>query len=445
MESRSLIALARKDADAVLGPDGKKKEKPDAYQRTDADDKPKAVGLAAVARILREPPWADVLAYNERTTEMIFTGEPPCLTAHKSFPAPIVDPDFTSVVEWFNNQCNLNAPYTSVEKGVYRAATLASFDPVRDYLEKLEWDETDRLRDWLACYFGADDDDWTQAIGSRWLISAVARVYSPGCQADSILIAEGPQGIGKSSAFRALVPNDDWFACDLPDIKHKDAVHHLLGPWIVELSELDALSRKEATAIKSFVSCRVDRARLSYGRVSTNHKRRVVFCGSTNEDAWNTDATGGRRYWPFKVRDAIDVGALTRDRDQLWAEAVHRYKAGELWHLDDAKLVGLAESEQRQRFKASTWLEPIEQYALQKLAEPGYVTIAGVLADVMEMELGHQDQRSQNEAARCLQHLGWHRVQKRIGLPGKKRRQWVYEPSPDTTTEPVSGRASGDR
>jgi predicted P-loop ATPase len=372
----------------------------------------------------------------------VFTKKPPCDTAHKGFPAAVVDADFTSIVSAFDAQ-DLALSYENAVKAAMRAGTFRSFDPVCDYLEKLEWDGADRLQGWLACYFGADSDDWTQAIGPRWLISAVARVFEPGCQVDSILIAEGPQGIGKSSAFRALV-KDDWFACDLPDIKHKDAIHHLLGPWIVELSELDALSRREASAIKAFVSRRFDRARLSYGRVATNHPRRVVFCGSTNEDAWNSDATGGRRFWPFKVRSPIDVAAIERDRDQIWAEAVHRYQKHERWHLDDGKLVELAGEEQRQRFRASTWLEPIKQYATDRFEEDGHVTVAGILSDVMDLELGRQDQRSQNEAARCLQHLGWHRMQKRVGPPGKKRRQWVYEPSPDTTTPPVSDGTSGD-
>ena len=89
----------------------------------------------------------------------------------------------------------------------------------------------------------------------------------------------------------------------MPDIKHKDSVHHLLGPWIIELDELDALNRKEATSIKGFISRRVDRARLSYRKTTSNYPRRVVFCGSTNEDMYNTDATGGRRFWPFRVRE----------------------------------------------------------------------------------------------------------------------------------------------
>jgi len=251
------------------------------------------------------------------------------------------------------------------------------------------------------------------------MIAAVARAYEPGCQVDTILIAEGAQGIGKSSAFRALAVRDEWFACDLPDIKHKDAVHHVLGPWIIELDELDALSRKEATSVKSYVSRRTDRARLSYGKLSTNHPRRVVFCGTTNEDTYNTDATGGRRYWPFKVRRQIDVSAIERDRDQLWAEAVHCYRNGEPWYFDEPALQKIAKAEQDKRFKPSPWLALIEGYVTGKTE----VIVSDILKDCLEVSKAHQSQKDMNEAVRCLQHLGW--KQKQVRRDGKRLR--VYE------------------
>jgi predicted P-loop ATPase len=326
---------------------------------------------------------------------------------------------------------DLALAYETAIKAAIRAGTHRTFDPVRAYLEGLTWDGKERIACWLETYFGAGVDDsdefeaqaeertWNQQIGKRWLISAVARVYDPGCQVDTILIAEGAQGIGKSSAFRALAVQDAWFACDLPDIKHKDAVHHVLGPWIIELDELDALSRKEATSVKSYVSRRTDRARLSYGKLSTNHPRRVVFCGTTNEDVYNSDATGGRRFWPFKVRRSIDVSAIERDRDQLWAEAVACYLAGELWHLEDEALQRIAKAEQDKRFKPSPWLALIDDYVMGK----SEVTVSDILENCLDMAKAHQGQRDMNEAVRCLQHVGW--TQKQVRRDGKRVRVYV--------------------
>jgi predicted P-loop ATPase len=399
---------------------GKKKEEPQK----------RAALLADAVRILRESKW-DCLAYNERTTELVWLGKPPCDTAHAAFPAALTDADFTSIVSAFDSQ-DLKLSYENAYKASVRAGTFRGFDPVRSYLDGLEWDGEVRLTWWLETYFGAgvdesDDEEaqveertWNQQIGKRWMISAVARVYEPGCQVDTILIAEGPQGIGKSSAFRALAVQDEWFACDLPDIKHKDAVHHVLGPWLIELSELDALSRKEATSVKSYVSRRTDRARLSYGKLSTNHPRRVVFCGTTNEDVYNSDATGGRRFWPFKVRRPIDVSALEQDRDQLWAEAVHCYRAGELWHLEEEALQKIAKTEQDKRFKPSPWLALIEDYVTGRTE----VTVSDILKDCLDVSKAHQSQRDMNEAVRCLQHLGWRPRQ--VRRPDGKRER-VYE------------------
>ncbi len=388
------------------------------------------VNLPAAVRRLAEDDWQS-LRLNARTGELVFVERPPCETAHRSFPAALVDADFTSIVTAFDSE-NATVARETVIQAAMRAASFRSFDPVKDYLDALTWDLEERLPWWLQTYFGAevdrnDDEDgqkkqaqWTREIGRRWMIGAVARVYDPGCQVDTILIAEGPQGVGKSSAFRALAVRDDWFATDLPDIRTKDAVHHLLGPWIIELDELDALSRKEATSVKSFVSRRTDRARLSYERLATNHPRRVVFCGTTNEDAYNSDATGGRRFWPFKVCGAIDVAGILKDRDQLWAEAVAQYKAGVHWHIDSDDLESIAQAEQQKRFKASPWLDEVERFLTGKTE----VGVSDIL-EHLDIPKGQRGQHHLNEAVRCLQHLGWKRTQVRRG--GRRVRVYLND------------------
>src|SRR6185369_14361928 len=110
------------------------------------------------------------------------------------------------------------------------------FHPVREYLDGLAWDGTKRLDRWLAAYLGAADTPYTQAVGERWMISAVARIYRPGCQADSVLILEGQQGIKKSSALAEL--GSPWFSDRLSEFGSKDAAMEMAGIWIIELAEL---------------------------------------------------------------------------------------------------------------------------------------------------------------------------------------------------------------
>ena len=218
--------------------------------------------------------------------------------------------------------------------------------PVRERLNGLKWDGTARLDSWLTDYLGVEpatgyDAEKSQAhrytseVGLRWLISAVARVYQPGCKADHCLILEGPQGVGKSTAAATLALEDAWFADEIADLGTKDSAQDLRGKWIIELGELSALKRGEIERVKAFMSRKVDHYRPSYGRRSQDFPRQCVFIGITNADAYLGDETGGRRFWPVKV-GKIDLEKLKADREQLWAEAVAAYRAGEKWWLDKA-------------------------------------------------------------------------------------------------------------
>src|SRR5262249_41123712 len=145
-----------------------------------------------------------------------------------------------------------------VGRAVAAAAQANSFHPVRDYLESLRWDGTPRLETWLQTHFGADDSPYVRAIGPRWLISAVARIYKPGAKADQTRVLEGPQGKQKSEALRTLAVNDDWFTDRLAALSSKDAMLELKGAWIVELAEMDALSKAAASAIKAYLTRKRD-------------------------------------------------------------------------------------------------------------------------------------------------------------------------------------------
>src|SRR5262249_2451934 len=153
-----------------------------------------------------------------------------------------------------------------------------------------------RLDDWLTLYCGAEPDDYMHAVGRCWMISGVARAYEPGCQADAVLIFEGEQGAGKSSALAIL--GGPFYSDDIAELGTRDAAMCTHGIWIVELAELDAMGRAEISRIKAFLSRRTDRFRPPYGHHVIEAPRQCIFAGTVNLNTYLKDETGGRRFWP---------------------------------------------------------------------------------------------------------------------------------------------------
>ena len=179
-----------------------------------------------------------------------------------------------------------------------------------------------------------------------------------------MLVLEGPQGIGKTTAARTLAARPRWFAGSLPDIHSKDAPLQLIGRWIVEIAELKGIRRSQIEATKNFITETADTFRPPYGRRTAQFPRQSVFIASTNENEYLSDPTGNRRYWPVRC-GRINSDELSRDRDQLWAEAVHLFRAGTAWHLTEAE-GRLAGAEQRQRVHVTELQADVADYLAQQ-------------------------------------------------------------------------------
>lgn len=288
----------------------------------------------ACAVLEADPAWAGVLAHDEFAGLTLLMKPIPGTTAPRAnfMPRPLADTDITAAVRWFNRNGFPDATKNMTADAMLAVAAQAVISPVRHYLEGLTWDRTPRVDGWLSHYCGAAESTFTRKAGAAWLISAVARALSPGCKADCALVLEGRQGAGKSSAIKALA-GEAWFHDGLHDLHSKDASAGLRGKWIIELPELSAMRRSDVEAVKAFLSRTEERYRPAYARAEVVEPRRCVFAGTTNRTDYLSDDTGGRRFWPVTV-GKVDVPGLSRDRDQIWAEAVARFRAGESWWLD---------------------------------------------------------------------------------------------------------------
>lgn len=227
---------------------------------------------------------------------------------------------------------------------------------VRDYLLGLSWDNQHRLDTLFADYLGADDNVYTCAVARKSLVAAVARAIVGGVKYDYMPILAGPQGIGKSTLLATL--GRQWFSDSLTTFEGKDAAEMLQGTWINEIGELAAMSKYENAQVKQFLSKRADIYRAAYGRRTEEHPRRCVFFGTSNDAEFLRDYTGNRRFWP------IDVGVndpkldpwddLPGNVDQIWAEAVAYWRAGEALYLTgEAEKMALEAQEEHR--EASGW------------------------------------------------------------------------------------------
>lgn len=216
--------------------------------------------------------------------------------------------------------------------------TRHSYHPIRDYLNGLTWDGVPRLDRIIIDYMGAEDSELNRAMSRKHFVAAVARVFNPGCKYDYCLIMSGAEGIGKSTLLRVM--GGKWFNDSITTLEGKEGMEQLRRAWVVELGELSSIKRSDVEQVKAHLSKQVDIYRAAYARRVLEHPRQCVFCGTTNEALFLKGDTGNRRFWVIPVvaelRKYKDWSeAIRRDRDQLWAEAVHYYKQGEPLYLSD--------------------------------------------------------------------------------------------------------------
>lgn len=354
--------------------------------------------------------------FDEFSQRVMLMGAPPWNPSDATAPRPWTDRD-TIEAHIFLQGCKLNPSKEATGDAISAIAHRRAYHPVRDYLDNLTWDGVPRLNTLARGYLGGEDTEYTRTVLPMALIGAVARIYQPGAKVDNVLILEGAQGLYKSTACSALF-GAEWFADELPDVSSKDAAIQLLGKWAIELAELDAMRRAERSAMKKFISRCVDTYRPPYGRTAVDVPRQCVFVGTTNDATYLQDPTGNRRWWPLRVLRRCDVEALRRDRDQLWAEAVARYQAGEPWWLTPEQEQRLAVPEQDARREADPWEDPIRQWLTEQ--ERTMVTPEEVARGALFIAFEKHNAAINSRIASCLQRCGYER--KKVTVAKNDRR-----------------------
>lgn len=347
-----------------------------------------------------------------------------------------------------------------VLKTVVTVARRYARHPIREYLQARVWDGVPRVARMFVDIFGAEERLYNQQAAVCFMVSAVARALwvdpkqpEVGAKVDFMLILEDKQGKKKTTAMETLF-GAQWFVETMESPSSNDFYQILQGCWGVEIAEMDAFSKADVTRVKGAITRRVDKYRAPYERAPRSWRRECVFVGTTNENEYLRDPTGGRRFLPVKLLPLheIDLARLNAERDQLWAEAVVLFQQGTKWW----ELPEDAPDEQEARYMEDSWEGRIRFWLTGEMPSkdhdkpkpyperqryPGgpvaWTTTEELLLYAIGMEVAKHDRAAQMRIAALMKRLGWeHHRREWVRGDGKERR-WLLPDSPLLRTPPA--------
>lgn len=375
------------------------------------------------------PEWQGCCAYDEFSDRYVWAKDAP--DGIHGIARPLRGQQFADhhvvyAQTWLAKLGGLAAGSEIIQQGLETAAHMRTFNPVKEYLAGLSWDGKARLAYCDRWYFRTKTETAAQTF-AWFLISAVARVFDPGCQVDHMLILEGMQATRKSTALKIL--GDPWVLESLPSLRDITRCQEAIqGKWIVVMNELDALRGVEASRAKDFLTMRLDTYRGAYKRFHADRPRSCVFAGTTNETTYLRDWTGARRFWPIKLQGVVKVRDLERDRDQLWAEAVHSYRLGAKWWpewlgKEDSGFVEQLTGVQEERQDYDELEARIANWT--RTAGSGF-TMGDVLGQCIGVPPDRWDRRLQARAGAALSRLGFEARRERAHAGDTSRPRRYY-------------------
>ena len=269
----------------------------------------------------------DKIVYDEFSNKSKVIGNLPW--GRSDIKSSLQDSDYMSMCIYIEETYGVTVSDERLRKILMANIQSKAINPPKEYLNSLSWDGVNRIDTLLIDYFGAEDTEYTRIVTRKWLCGAVARIFVPGIKFDYMLVLIGDQGVGKSTFFKKL--GKSWFTDSIQDVEGNQAIEKTIGSWIIEFGELQAFSKAESNAIKRYISATEDKTRLAFERSTGYFKRQCVFAGTTNDEEFLKDDTGNRRFWPVnfkgkKIRKLLDSDDFENSIDQIWAEAVYRWK-----------------------------------------------------------------------------------------------------------------------
>ena len=381
--------------------------------------------------------WAGCVAYDEFAQRVVIRKIPEIEDAGDFEPGPWRADHDLQLGFWLSQAEDVVCKNKdTLGLGVLMAAKRACFHPVREFLGALAWDGVARSEEWLTDFLGVTKTPYTMRVARYFLINMIARVMQPGCIMRSVPVLEGPQNRGKSTALRILA--EPWFSDTHLNLQNKDAYQSIQGVWLYEISEMESFSRAEVTRVKAFVSSRDDNYRPPYEGRNIQPKRQVAFSGSTNESLYLRDWSGNTRFWPVttEAEGPIKLEELAAARDQILAEAVALFRAGERRHPTRDEEKDLFAPEQEQRAVEHPWQARIDDWLGAGTFER--TTVGEVLSDCLKFEASKMLASHSQDVGRILHRLGWQ--QRRESSESRRR---YYErpvkpkaPPPDPSEVP---------
>lgn len=342
--------------------------------------------------------------------------------------------------DWLSKQYKLpSITRQAITEAMETVAHENAWHPIHDYLKSLEWDGTSRLDKWLVWTLGETPEslgptmvEYFGLVGRFWLLGMINRVMEPGCKFDYCPVLEGPGGLGKSTMVEVLA-STAWYSDTQFEIgKGKESSEQVGGVWCIELGEMSAMGKAEVTAVKAFITSKVDRYRPAYARTIEEFPRQCVLVGTTNENTYLRDRTGNRRFWPVPVKQPIKTSWLARWRDQLFAEAYALYLEGKPYtpsrEQEERLFVPMQEARLIESAVTSELLTVLTR-------EPGKGTYADLVNNLTEFvtidmlchalgaDAGKAPAGMQTEIRTWMNSQGWE--YKKVQVNGVRRPGWV--------------------
>lgn len=360
--------------------------------------------------------WKGVFAENVFTGVIDIVKQPPIPEIEIG---ELSDQQVSMIHVWIEENYQIVVQDAAMKKALITISTKNRYHPVKDYLNELPaWDNKPRADQWLIKALGAKDvpEEYLNAVGSRFLIGSIRRIMnSPeSTKVDNMLVFEGLQGGGKSTLIEALFT--PWHGDTPLPLGDKDAYINIRGCWGYELAEMDSFNKATVSTAKSFLSSHTDNYRPPFGTKNMKYPRQTVLIGSVNHNEYLTDSSGNRRYWPIWA-NKIDIKWLRDNREQLWAEALYRYRQGEIHWVDEkieVELSAMIKYEQALREHPDAWEALLFVWMDSTDCRKDHYSHIEIFEYPLKIDIRAINKSHEMKLSNAMQKLGWMRQRKRV-------------------------------